>query len=152
MIIVLARVDERLIHGQIINQWISTVNASHVLIADEELVKDKLMSNIYKMLVPLGLDVQILSPIDVALFLKEYDQEEGRVLLLAKTPQPFERLVRLKVPLEHIMLADKVYYPNKLVLPAESKDSINWLIANGVRVEIQNFPIDEPQPVPPYKL
>lgn len=152
MIIVLARVDERLIHGQIINQWINAVNASHVLIVDEELVKDKLMSNIYKMLTPLGLDVHILSPIDTALFLKGHDRDYGRVLLLAKTPQTFERLIRLEVNLTHIVLADKVYYPNKLVLSTESKDSLNCLIANGVKVEVQNFPFDEPQSIPSYKL
>lgn len=152
MIVVLARVDERLIHGQIMNQWTEAISVSHILIVDEELAQDRLMSNIYRVLAPLGLDVQAFSSVDAARYLKTHEDDESRVILLAKTPQPFERLVRLGIPLQDVILADKIYYPNKLILPQNSKYSINWLLDNGVKVNVQNFPSDEPQPVSEYKL
>jgi len=148
----LARVDERLIHGQIINEWVVRINPTHILIIDEEMVKDEFMSNIYKALAPLWLDVQILAPGEAAVLLREHKKDSWRVLLLARTPQPFEALVRLGVPLGEVMLSDKVYLPNKLVVPTASKRSINWLLDRGVGVITQNFPTDHPQPVAPYKL
>ena len=54
MKIVMTRVDERLIHGQIINAWYTRNNISHILIVDEELVEDQFMTNVYKALTPLS--------------------------------------------------------------------------------------------------
>lgn len=144
--------DERLIHGQIINEWVVRLNPTHILIVDEEMVRDEFMSNIYKALAPLWLDVQTLAPGEAAVLLKEHRSDNWRILLLARTPQPFEVMVRLGVPLEEVMLSDKIYLPNKLAVPESSKRSINWLLNDGVRVFTQNFPIDKPQPVFPYPL
>ena len=59
--IVLARVDDRLIHGQIVNEWISAVNPTHLIIIDDDLVTDKFMSDIYRALIPIWLEAKILS-------------------------------------------------------------------------------------------
>ena len=128
------------------------MNPTHILIVDEEMVRDEFMSNIYKALAPLWLDVQTHGPADAAALLEEHSSDHWRVLLLARTPKPFEELVRLGIPLNEVMLADKIYLPNKLPVPVASKRSINWLLTNGVRVITQNFPLDKPQPISPYPL
>ena len=37
MKIVLCRVDERLIHGEIVNKWLTFFRPTHILIVDDEL-------------------------------------------------------------------------------------------------------------------
>ena len=89
MKISVARVDERLIHGQIINEWVNRTACTHLLIVDDSLVEDEFMSSIYKALAPLWLDVQIRSTESAARYLQETQSESGRILLLAKTALPF---------------------------------------------------------------
>lgn len=147
----MARVDERLIHGQIINEWVALTNPTHLLILDEVLVADEFMANIYKALAPLWLEVQIFAPTDSIPYLCALS-EDSRIFLLAKNPQPFEELLKRGIPLEEVVLADKAYLPNKIKLPLASKCAINALLAAGVQVITRNFPTDVAQRVQPYKL
>lgn len=148
----LSRVDERLIHGQIVNEWITKVEPTHLIIMDEDLVQDLFMANIYKALTPLWLDVQILIPADARGFLQGHGDEDWRVFLLARTPRAFEELVKAGYYVGEIVLADKKYLPNKRNLPPECKRSINWLLDREVRVVMQEFPADEPYVLDPYQL
>ena len=61
MKIVITKVDERLIHGQLIKTWYTANSISHILIVDSELVEDVFMTNVYKALAPLSLRVEVLT-------------------------------------------------------------------------------------------
>lgn len=93
MKIVMTRVDERLIHGQIINAWYTRNNISHILIVDEELVEDQFMTNVYKALTPLSIQVEVFGVDGIIDFLKANSDIDGRVLLLSRMLSPIVRLV-----------------------------------------------------------
>ena len=152
MKIVLSRVDERLIHGQIIAEWITRVEPTHLTIIDEELVRDPFMANIYKALTPLWLDVQTYSPAEACSFLRDNEKEDWRMFLLARSPQSFEQLIRSGYHISEIVLADKKYLPNKRNLPAECKRSVNWLLEQGTCVTVQEFHADKPCVLTPYPV
>lgn len=144
--------DERLIHGQIVNEWITRVEPTHLVIMDEELVQDLFMANIYKALTPLWLDVRILTPADTCRFLQSHGEESWRVFLLARTPGTFKELAKAGYCVDELVLADKKYLPNKRNLPVENKRAVNWLLEREVRVVMQEFPADEPYVLHPYQL
>lgn len=52
------RIDDRLIHGQIIAGWIPTLNISNILIFNESLPSD--MINIYKNMIPEDINLEII--------------------------------------------------------------------------------------------
>lgn len=146
----MARVDERLIHGQIINEWLTILKPSHFLIVDDGLIKDEFMSNIYKALLPLWLKVQILSVDDATDYLKKRVSQSEGVFVLAKTPVVFERLKKKGIEIPKLLLSDKAYFPNKIEVSENNKKSINWLISAGVSVLAQNSPNEQPIIVTPY--
>lgn len=148
----MSRVDERLIHGQIVNEWITKVVPTHLVIMDEDLVLDLFMANIYKALTPLWLDVQILAPGDACYFLRDCAEKDWRIFLLARTPCAFEKLIKAGYFVDEIILADKKYLPNKRNLQTEYKRSINWLLERNVRIIMQEFPADTPFVLTPYQL
>lgn len=55
----MVRVDERLIHGQILIKWIQAKNASRILIIDNEVANNPVMKNILNMSVPENIDLDI---------------------------------------------------------------------------------------------
>lgn len=59
--IVHARVDYRLIHGQVITKWLKQCDAKRIVIIDDKLSKDEFLGSVYKMAAPTGIKVDIIS-------------------------------------------------------------------------------------------
>lgn len=53
--IVLARVDDRLIHTEILTLWVPEVRANRIIIVDDVVAKDKFRSKVIKEMAPQGL-------------------------------------------------------------------------------------------------
>lgn len=60
--IALARVDNRLIHGQVVSTWIPHLKAQDVVVADEEAASSPLMQLAMTMAVPPPVEVRIAAP------------------------------------------------------------------------------------------
>lgn len=57
----LVRVDDRLIHGQVLTQWVSTINATRIIVIDDEVSKDKTRKNILKFACPADIKLNVYS-------------------------------------------------------------------------------------------
>ena len=143
MKIVLCRVDERLVHGEIVNQWLGFFKADYLVIADDELIEDAFMCLMYKALLPIWVKPQILSVPDAAEFLAAHREEDASIILLAKTPVEFLRLSEYGVPIPLLTLADKIYFPNKRKIPPEYEAALAVLKERGTVIVAQNAPEDE---------
>ena len=53
----IVRVDDRLIHGQVVTTWINHTQSNRIIIVDDELVKNEFLAGIYAMAAPRGLPV-----------------------------------------------------------------------------------------------
>lgn len=60
--IALVRVDNRLIHGQVVSTWLPHVRAQHVVVADDEAAASPLMKMAMTMAVPPPVEVQVGPP------------------------------------------------------------------------------------------
>ena len=56
--IVLSRIDERLIHGQVGVQWVGFAGANLVLVANDEVAEDEMQQNLMEMVLADGIDVR----------------------------------------------------------------------------------------------
>ena len=52
--VLITRIDDRLIHGQVVTAWIKVYPINKILIIDDELSKNKLMTRIYRAAAPAG--------------------------------------------------------------------------------------------------
>ena len=68
----LVRVDYRLIHGQVVARWLKVCPVRRIVLVDDVLGNDEFMSDIYKMAVPKGTDVDIVT---ITVFLISKDIE-----------------------------------------------------------------------------
>lgn len=152
MNVVITKVDERLIHGRLIKTWYAANGISHILIADNELVEDVFMTNVYKALVPLSIRVEVLTADGVMDFLTGHADEEGRILLLARTLFSIAELIDAGFRPAQVILADRKYFPNKIPISNEDKRYINRLTELGISVVAQEFPDAEPIAITPFQL
>lgn len=102
--IVLARVDDRLIHGEVVTAWVPGTSATRILIIDDEVAKDEFNKRVVKALAPAGTKVFVYDVEKAAEKLMVQGIEGERLLLLAKTPVSFNRLIQKGVPLKEVNL------------------------------------------------
>ncbi|MCD7870562.1 MAG: PTS sugar transporter subunit IIB [Enterocloster clostridioformis] len=102
--IVLTRIDDRLIHGQVVTAWIKQYPINKILIIDDELSQNRLMERIYKAAAPMGVEVLIQSVSEAREFLKEEPVRGENFLILVKVPEIIESLLKEGIEIEKVIL------------------------------------------------
>lgn len=102
--VVLARVDDRLIHGEVVTAWTPTMRANRIIIVDDEVAKDTFNVRVVKALAPAGTKVFVYDVEKASEKLMVQGLPDERLLVLAKTPVTFHRLIKNGVPLKEVNL------------------------------------------------
>jgi mannose/fructose/N-acetylgalactosamine-specific phosphotransferase system component IIB len=92
MSIVLIRVDDRLIHGQVLMGWTRALGVDHALVADDQAAADPMQGPLMRMAAPTGLTVTIL-PVDEAATALQGDRfQRDRMIVIVRGPDTLVRL------------------------------------------------------------
>ena len=100
--IVHARVDERLIHGQVAMVWTNTVGATRILVANDEALKDEMVLSGLKMAKPAGVNLSITTVARAAKRLKENVYPGERVFVITKNIADMAKLIREGVEIDKV--------------------------------------------------
>jgi PTS system N-acetylgalactosamine-specific IIB component len=114
--IVLSRIDERLIHGQVGVQWVGFAGANLVLVANDEVAEDTVQQNLMEMVLAEGIAVRFWS------LQKTIDNihraaDRQKILLVCRTPTDFLKLVEGGVPVTRINVGNMHYAKANNKLP-----------------------------------
>ncbi len=146
MPVVLARIDDRLIHGQVTAGWIPKLQPSRIILANNEIAADPWQSRVYASSVPPGLEVSILPIAGAASLLSSRECANDRSILLTGTAGEMAELVRLGAPLGCINLGGIHFNPGKLeMLPwvyLDKQDliALKRLLEMGLELSAQQVP------------
>lgn len=153
--VVWSRIDDRLIHGQVMTQWIQYTSANEVLIIDDLVAKDSFLQMIMKSSVPASIKLTVLSIQDAIGYLNE-DSKDEKIIILVKTPITLDVLTDSGVKLESINVGGvgakagrKQFYKN-ISLSEEEKQSLVNLMNKGIDVGIRVLPNDVEESVNKY--
>ncbi len=153
MAVVLTRVDNRLIHGQVVESWVPYVKADAIVVANDEAASDSMKKALMKMAVPTSLRVQVLPVQEVAAVLASNDWTGQRVLLLFAGTGDALQAHRKGVAFSSLNLGNlhggsgKVRYSCTICLDEADIVNLQALEEDGVRVVAQCVPADREQPL-----
>lgn len=102
--IVLARVDDRLIHGEVVSVWTPSLNVNRIIVVDDEVAADKFNKRVIKALAPNGVKVNVYATEKGAEVLKDPKEPGERVMVLTKTPITYDRMTDLGLELTDVNL------------------------------------------------
>jgi len=148
MIIKEARIDDRLIHGQIVTAWIQETKAKAILVADDRAAADTFQKSLLKMAVPQGIQLIIKSLPDAAALIKR-DASSVGVLLIVRSAKDAKDLLDLGVKPEKWTLGNitgrRSEQERKCVLKyvfatQNDADALMQLHKAGIRVVAQSVP------------
>lgn len=105
MIIKEARIDDRLIHGQIVTAWIQETKARAILVADDKAAADSFQQSMLKLAVPQGIQLIIKSLPDAAALIAR-DKSTVGVLLIVRSAMDAKALLDLGVKVERWTLGN----------------------------------------------
>lgn len=147
--VLVTRIDDRLIHGQVVTAWIKQYPINKILIIDDELSKNKLMGRIYKAAAPVGIEVVIMDQDAAGEFLKEGPLQKENIMILVKVPQVLEKLIQGGVAITRIILGGMGAKPgrktfNKNVSAnGDETECFKRMIERGAEIYYQLVPNDK---------
>ncbi|MDR5585970.1 MULTISPECIES: PTS sugar transporter subunit IIB [Clostridium] len=143
--IVLTRIDDRLIHGQVATAWSKITKATKIIVVDDAVAQDPFMEMVLKSAAPSSIKVEIYGVNDAINALNKDDDGE-RVIVLIKTPMPVLSLVKAGVAIKELNLGGmgakqgrKQFYKN-ISVSDEEKEAFKELKELGVNVFVQIVP------------
>lgn len=148
--IVLVRIDDRLIHGQVVTRWIKETKTTRVVIVDNGVAADEFLQQILFMAAPPGIHVDVYNNDKASVELKKPSKQGENILILVKTPQTLEALKDNGVNIKQIVVGGmgaavgrKKFYKN-ISASSEELNCFKRLKDKGVEVVIQIMPEDKP--------
>ncbi|MFV0380969.1 MAG: PTS sugar transporter subunit IIB [Breznakia sp.] len=104
--IVGARVDERLIHGQVATAWTNHLKATRIMVIDNDLVVSSIDKMALKMACPSNCKLSILSVEKAIKNLKTDKYEKDRIFIVCKKPDYFATLLENNVNFDKVILGN----------------------------------------------
>jgi PTS system mannose-specific IIB component len=88
----LVRIDDRLIHGQVVAVWAKHKHFSRIAIVDDQVAADPFMQDVLSLAAPPGLAVDVLSVSEAVEDLNQNTQQRGKTMVLMKSPEVAKQL------------------------------------------------------------
>jgi len=89
----LCRIDDRLIHGQVVLGWARTLDIGDIVLVDDEVAASPWEQDLYRMAVPPELQVEFVSIEQARHRLREWQEGAKAVLILTGTIEAMARLL-----------------------------------------------------------
>ena len=146
----LSRVDDRVIHGQIVTVWAHVCKCDAIIVVDDEIAANPALKTIYKNAIP-GKNCYIFSLEQAYIKAKEAAESKKSYFLIAKNPLVYEKLHKAGVDFGNkLILGPMSGGKNGRQLIAQSTsmnedeaDACDYLLNNGIDVVFQTIP-DKP--------
>ncbi|MFW5946949.1 MAG: PTS system mannose/fructose/N-acetylgalactosamine-transporter subunit IIB [Gemmatimonadota bacterium] len=147
MPVVLYRVDERLIHGQVVVGWGATLNPDRIVVADDVLAGSPWEQELYAVGVPPDVATEFVS-VDTAIErLPVWQQGDDRVILLTRDIDSMLRLAAAGgMKGEHVNIGGVHHAPGRarvlryVFLGDRERKALKALAAEGVKVAARDVP------------
>lgn len=148
------RIDDRLIHGQIISAWANSLNIGSILAIDDEMAKNKMVADILIMGVPRQYNPRIVSQLE-AMELVEEDLKTKNVLLITRFARNLKEIVpqlgevsevnigNMSKQADSIFVSKKVGVGQTLYFGEKDIDTLDQLADSGIQVITRQMPKDQ---------
>lgn len=148
MVIGLARIDDRLIHGQVATRWTKETNVRRIIVVSDEVAADTVRKTLLTQVAPPGVTAHV---VDVAKMLRVYNNPKyagERVMLLFTNPTDVERLAEGGVKFTSINIGGMAFRQGKTqvnnAVSVDEKDieAFKKLNDRGIELEVRKVSND----------
>lgn len=143
--ILLTRIDNRLIHGQVATQWNGTIGANLILVANDKVAGDKVRQGLMDMAAPAGAQTRYFS-IQKTIDIIHKASAKQKIFIIAENPADVLKLVEGGVPIKKLnignmhMAEGKRQVATTVAVDDADVSAFKKLKDLGVELEIRRVP------------
>ncbi|MEG1502971.1 mannose/fructose/sorbose PTS transporter subunit IIA [Enterococcus sp. 22-H-5-01] len=145
---VLARVDSRLLHGQVATAWTKTTGPSRIIVVSDAVAKDDLRKRLIEQAAPPGVKANVIPISKMIEISKDPRFGNTKALLLFENPEDVLRAVEGGVNIEEVNVGSMAHSVGKVVVSKvlsmgqEDVDTFEKLKAKGIKFDVRKVPND----------
>lgn len=149
MSVVLVRIDDRLIHGQVVENWMKFLKIDHVVVVNDFVASDRMQKTLFSMAVPDHAKISILTITQAKEAILNGQFERDRAMLLLVSPQDVLNLIDKGVRIKEVNVGGMHYSPDKkqilkaISVSKEDIQAFQELDKLGIHLEARMVPDDE---------
>lgn len=144
----LVRIDDRLVHGQVVEAWIPYLKAELVVVVSEAAAGDATQQALMQLALPDAVGLKVLRPGEAVAFLRSPECSKRRTLVLV--PSPREVLALLEGGLEMRVVnvgglhysAGRIQLGRVIFITDEDRLTLRELVQRGIVLEGRAVPSD----------
>ena len=142
----LFRIDDRLIHGQVVLGWAKPLQTERILLCDDEVSKSEWEKELYCTCVPKSLQTLVCDVDETASILSSKIHPEDRTIVLVKEPKVVMDIVNqgfvpASVNLGGLHFSDqRKKYLSYVYLNDKEVKQLHWLLDKGINIYCQDVP------------
>lgn len=152
--ILLTRIDNRLVHGQVGVTWTSTIGANLLIVVDDEVAKDDIQQKLMSITADTyDFGIRFFS-IEKTISVISKAAPHQKIFLICRTPATVRKLVEGHVPLKDVNVGNmhfsegKRQISSKVYINDEDLADLQFIKKNNVNVFIQDVPGDQKESIP----
>ena len=149
--ILLTRIDNRLIHGQVGVTWVNHLGANLILVANDNAANDPVSQSLMEMVLPDTIQTRFFT-LDKTINIINKAAERQKIFIVCATPQDVLKLVKGGVPIDKVNIGNMHFKKGKkqisstVFMDEDDLNAFRELNKLGVKLEIRRVPeekIDE---------
>lgn len=150
--ILLTRIDNRLIHGQVATQWTNVIGANLILVANDEVSENKMRQGLMDMAAPNGVATRYFS-VQKTIEVIHKAADRQKIFIVCESPQDVLKLVEGGVPIKKVNIGNMHMSEGKrqvaTVVSVDDSDveAFKKLQEHGVELEIRKVPSEAAEDV-----
>ena len=146
----LIRIDNRLVHGQLLEAWVPFIGASHIVVVNDDVADDLFRASVIQMAVPREIEMRVYSIEKFSRGLVYENYTKKKSIILFSTIDDLSRAYRMGFRFDRLNIGnvhndDCICQPMTSISLSESNVKDLMLLADsGVKIEIRCVPRDRP--------
>lgn len=152
--ILLTRIDNRLVHGQVGVTWTSTIGANLLIVVDDEVAKDDIQQKLMGITADTyGFGIRFFS-IEKTIAIIAKAAPYQKIFLICRNPAIVRKLIEGGVPLKDVNVGNmhfsegKKQISSKVYVNDGDLEDLRFIKRSGVNIFIQDVPGDAKESIP----
>lgn len=147
----LARIDDRLVHGQVVTTWTRITGISRILVVSDEVASSELRKFLLKQAAPPEVKTNVMTVEKLIEVSDHILLENVKVMLLFTNPTDVAKLVKAGINLDTVNIGGmkfsqgKKMITNFISVDDQDIEAFKFLNLQGIELEIRKVPSDRKQ-------
>lgn len=152
--ILLTRIDNRLVHGQVGVTWTSTIGANLLVVVDDDVAQDEIQQKLMGITAETyGFGIRFFS-IEKTINVIGKAAPHQKIFLICRTPHTVRKLLEGGITLNDVNVGNmhfsegKKQISSKVYVDEQDLEDLHFIKEHGVNLFIQDVPGDQKESIP----